>query len=263
MVLFQRPGAAPPTPWDVGAQEWAEVMLWLVAFIGIIWGFFLIVSYINTRKRHHLLWGASFSIMWIVFHQVIVTDKYDIMFGPYIAMMLAFIPGLLAAGLLMAVFNEKKIIGNLFALAVLIMAGLIALFKFDPFSWIGNAAEFEVTYNLPRVIEHVPSMLVMALHIPSALIIVVLPIYTTIKNQTRWPAIFMSIGGIVFGVVGFILTLVMSGVFEPYIPIDYRYVVMALFPMFLIVSVLCFAFGTIMPAKWNFGIPGIEFEERA
>jgi len=266
MVLFQPP-PSDPTPWDVGEQRFAETFLWIVAIIGIIWAFLLIVSYINTRKRHHLLWGASFSIMWIAFHQVIAAGDYEIMLGPVMSAMLAFIPGLLAAGLLMVVFSEKKIIGNLYALFVLIMAGLIALFKFDPFYWIADGEEFEILWGLPQVIGSVPGILVMVLHIPSALLIVILPLYTIIKKQTRWPAIFMTIGGLLFGAVGLLLVLVtMTPMFDDLLAattIDFRFAVMGLFSIFLLVSVLAFSFGTLIPAKWNFDIPGIEFEDRA
>ena len=255
MVLFQPP-SGPASPFDVGEQRFAETFLWIVAIIGIIWGFLLIISYINTRKRHHLLWGASFSIMWIAFHQVIAAGDYSIMLGPVMALMLGFIPGLLAAGLLMAVFDDKQIIGNLFALFALIMGILIALFKFDPFGWVADAVALVPEAAL------IPSILVMVLHVPSALVIVVLPLITTIKKQTRWPALLMTVGGILFGIVGLLLSLVVTEV-VPITPIDYRFVIMALFSVFLLLSGICFAFGTLIPAKWNFDIPGIEFEERA
>ena len=258
MVLFQPP-SGPASPFDVGEQRFAETFIWIVAIIGIIWGFLLIVSYINTRKRHHLLWGASFSIMWIAFHQVIASGDYSIMLGPVMALMLGFIPGLLAAGLLMAVF-EQKIIGNLYALFALIMGILIALLKFDPFDWIADAAALDPAAAL------IPSILVMVLHVPSAIVIVVLPLLTTIKKQTRWPALLMTVGGILFGVVGLLLSLVVTDFFEPALlltGIDYRFAVMGLFSIFLLLAGLCFAFGTIIPAKWNFEVPGIEFEERA
>jgi len=255
MVLFQPP-SGPASPFDVGEQRYAETFIWITAVIGIIWAFLLIMSYIQTRKRHHLLWGASFAVMWIAFHQVIASGDYSIMLGPVMALMLGFIPGLLAAGLLMAVFDNKKIIGNLYALFVLIMGILIALFKFDPFYWVEDAAALDPAAAL------IPSIMVMVMHIPSALLIVVLPLITTIKKQTRWPALLMTVGGILFGIVGLLLSLVVTEV-VPITPIDYRFVIMALFSVFLLLSGICFAFGTLIPAKWNFDIPGIEFEERA
>ena len=259
MVLFQPP-SGPASPFDVGEQRFAETFLWIVAIIGIIWGFLLIVSYINTRKRHHLLWGASFSIMWVAFHQVIASGDYSIMLGPVMAAMLAFIPGLLAAGLLMVVFDNVKLIGMLYALFALIMAILIALFKFDPFYWVETAAAIDPAAEL------IPSILVIVLHVPSALVIVVLPIITMIKKETRWPAIFMTLGGLLFGAVGVAMSLVVTGVFDPILlltGIDYRFAIMGLFSILLLLAVLCFTFGTIIPAKWNFDIPGIEFEDRA
>jgi len=195
--------------------------------------------------------------MWIAFHQVIAAGDYSIMLGPVMALMLGFIPGLLAAGLLMAVFEDTKILGNLYALFALIMGIVIAFLKFDPTGALGDAAAIDPAVAL------LPSIMVMVLHIPSALIIVVLPLITTIKKQTRWPALLMTVGGILFGVVGLLLSLVVTDFFEPYAPIDLRYVVMGLFSIFLLLASICFAFGTLIPAKWNFDIPGIEFEERA
>ena len=252
MVLFQPP-SGPSSPFDVGEYQWASTLLWITSIIGIIWGFLLIVSYINTRKRHHLVWGASFSIIWIGFHQVISMANFEVMITDgFMAAMFAFIPGLLAAGLLMAVFSDKKIIGNLYALFALIMAIAIGFAKFDPFQLL-DAAPF------------VPSIIVVSLHIPSALIIVILPLLTTLKKETRWPALFMTIGGILFGLVGGLLSLVLTGVvgFDPVTGIDWRYAVMGSFSIILLFAALAFMLGTIIPAKWNFEIPGIEFEERA
>ena len=259
MVLFQPP-SGPASPFDVGEQRFAETFLWIVAIIGIIWGFLLIIQYINTRKTHHLLWGSSFAIMWIAFHQVIAAGDYSILLGPVMAAMLAFIPGLLAAGLLMVVFDNIKLIGKLYALFALIMAIVIALLKFDPFYWISTAAAIDPAAEL------IPSFVVIALHVPSALVIVVLPLITMIKKETRWPAIFMTLGGLLFGAIGLAMSLVVMDVFAPVLlltGIDYRFAIMGLFSILLLLAVLCFTFGTIIPAKWNFDIPGIEFEERA
>ena len=142
------------------------------------------------------------------------------------------------------------------------MGILIALFKFDPFFWISNGVALEEALDLPRVVGSIPGVLVMVLHIPSALLIVALPLITTIKKETRWPALLMTVGGILFGIVGILMALVETDV-VPVTPIDYRFAIMGLFSILLLLSVMCFTFGTIIPAKWNFDIPGIEFEDRA
>jgi hypothetical protein len=256
MVLFQPP-SGPPDPWDVGEYQWASLLLWIVCIVGIIWGFLLIVSYINTRKRHYLLWGASFSLIFIGFHQVIGTSDYGILLDGFMAAMLAFIPGLLAAGLLMAAYKDKKF-GDYYALFALIMAILIGIFKFDPFYWI--TAETAL----------VPTSMVMILHIPSGLLLVIVPILTTFKSKTtRWPALFISIGGLLFGLVGFSLSLATSGYLAMIelttgVPADWAlFVIFGLFPIFLLFAGLAWALGTLIPSLWNFEIPGVEFEERA
>ncbi len=255
MVLFQPP-SGPANPFDVGEYRWAELLLWITAIIGIIWGILLLFDYINTRKRHHLLWAASFSMTWIGFHQVISTGDFALLLDPFMSALLAFIPGLLAAGLLMAIFSEKKVLGNLYALFALLMAVAIGMAKFDPFM---------VLDPLPLV----ATSLVMVLHIPSGLIIIILPLYTTIKKETRWPALFMTIGGILFALVGVLLAIVTTGIIdaialETGVPAEWAlFVLFGLFPIILVFAFLGFALGTLIPAKWNFDIPGVEFEERA
>jgi len=254
MVLFQ-PASGPSSPFDVGEYQWASTFLWIVAIVSIIWGFLLIVDYINTRKRHHLLWGASFSIIWIGFHQVISTGDFSILLEGFMASMLAFIPGLLAAGLIMAVYKDKKW-GDYYALYVLVMAILIGMAKFDPFYWFATA-------------PWAPSVFVMLLHIPSGLAILILPILTTfMSKETRWPALFVSIGGLLWGLVGLLLVLVtlFEGMFIDLIAvttIDYRYVIFGSFSIILLFVAIFWALGTIIPSMWNFEVPGVEFEERA
>jgi len=255
MVLFQPP-SGPANPWDVGEYRWAELLIWIVAIIGIIWGVLLLFDYINKRKRHHLLWAASFSMTWIGFHQVISTGTFATLLDPFMSVMLAFIPGLFAAGLLMAIFSEKKLFGDLYALFVLLMAIAIGMAKFDPFM---------VLDDLPLV----ATSLVMVLHIPSGLLIIILPLYTTFKKETRWPALFMTIGGILFSLVGALIAVVTTGIIDAIalatgVPADWAlFVLFGLFPIILIFAFLGFALGTLIPAKWNFDIPGVEFEERA
>lgn len=246
MVLFQPP-TTDPTPFDVGEYRWAPILLWIVAIVGIVWGFLLIVDYINQRKKHYLLWGASFSIMWIAFHQVISSGDYNILLNGFMSTMLAFVPGLLAAGLIMAVYKDKKW-GDYYALFVLVAAILIGIFKFDPFYWFTDT---------PIAV----SIMVMVLHIPSAIALIVIPIMTTLETkETRWPAEFLSIGGLLMGFIGFLLALATTGA----ITVEANlFFIFGLFPIILLFAVLAFALGTLIPAKWNFEIPGIEFEERA
>ncbi|MHA1478419.1 MAG: hypothetical protein ACTSPU_09500 [Promethearchaeota archaeon] len=255
MVLFQPP-SGPANPWDVGEYRWAELLIWIVAIIGIIWGVLLLFEYINKRKRHHLVWAASFSLVWIGFHQVISTGTFATLLDPFLSAILAFIPGLLAAGLLMSVFSEKKLLGELYALFALLVAIGIGMAKFDPFMVLDDLPLFGTS-------------MVMLLHIPSGLILIILPLYTTIKKETRWPALFMTIGGILFSLVGALIAIATTGILdaialETGVPADWAlFVLFGLFPIFLVFAYLAFALGTLIPAKWNFDIPGVEFEERA
>ena len=52
------------------------------------------------------------------------------------------------------------------------------------------------------------SAIVMIAHIPSSLLIILLPIYTTYKTkETDWKALLLSIGGIVVSIAGMLLAL--------------------------------------------------------
>ena len=197
--MILQPPSSYQGPLYIDNYEWSGSILWITAVAALIFGIFMLVAYINKRRIEHLLWSIAFCGIWIVFHQVIANGYYTLLIEPEMSGLLdpifivlsSITPGLIAAGLIYAVFDDKKI-GNLYLGFVSFMAIVIFIAKIDP--------SFELNWEPMDLIE---SIAVMVLHVPSGLAILLLPI---LKNPDR-RGILMSIGGVLLGVVGIILAV--------------------------------------------------------
>ncbi|MFX0135739.1 MAG: hypothetical protein ACFFDN_19000 [Candidatus Hodarchaeota archaeon] len=256
MVLFQ-PAAA--TVWDFGYYfglgEPFEIIFWIVAIIGAIFALFLLSSYLNTRKREHFYWGMSFALLFIVTHLSVNATSFAKFLEPVPAALSALMVGLFAVGLYKNVYPEKKM-GKYLLYYVLIMSVAIMIFKIPA---IGTPAAFPLA-PVQLVPSWVAPILVMALHIPSAILIVFLPLRT--RDESGKSALVMSIAGVLMGLVGVLLALAtMVGLFLPLFTEDlFLEIIFTAFPFIYLGAGICFAWGTFIPKKWNFTIPGIELE---
>ena len=252
MVLFQPP-STPPTVWEFSYYDWGEaidIVLWINAIISIFFALFLLASYFNTRKTEHLYWGISFALLWINTHQAITAGTYAYFLEPVPAAFFGLVVGLFAVGLFKNVKPEKEKLGNYLLYYVIIMAVAIGFVKND--YWGVESYGFAL---LPAIV--VP-IVVMALHIPSAILIIWLPFQT--RDENGKSALVMTIAGVLMGVVGILLTLttVIGGVFAGD---DYLFIVLAAFPFVYFVAIGAFAWGTFVPKRWSFDIAGIELED--
>ena len=277
MVLFQ-PGAD-PTVWDFswygGIGNLFDIVFWIVAIISIVFALFLLASYLNERKPAHFYWGISFAILYINTHVVIFSGTFATFLDQVPAVLSALMIGLFAVGLFKNVKPEKDKMGDYLLYYVLIMSLVIGFFKG---AYLG----------LPAIVAPI---LVMALHIPSAILIIWLPLKTRSENgksvfALTTAAVLMSLVGILLviavplaadlavmaaayadAVDAEILTpaelLVLKGILDVFQaqvdaflePIFYA------FPFVYLGAGLCFAWGIFVPKRWNFAIAGIELED--
>ena len=246
MVLFQPAG--PATVWDFsyyfGSGNAAKIVLWISAIIGIVFALFLLASYLNTRKKEHLYWGIAFALLWINTHIAIAGGSYAYFLQEVPATFSALMVGLFAVGLWVNVKPEKEKIGNYILIYVIVMALAIGFFKQET-----------VTIVLGTSAILVP-ILVMALHIPMAILIIWLPLQT--RDENGKAALAMTIAGVLMSIVGILLALATLGIVagDAYLEIVFN-----LFPFVYLLANLAFAWGTFVPKRWGFSIAGIELED--
>jgi len=270
MVLLQPPSGPPPGPWEFGFDgypnsQMIEVTLWIGAIISVIFALLLLASYFNSRKPEHFLWGISFALLWINLHQAIPRGDFEFFLNPVPAAFAALTLGLFAVGLWKNVKPEQKLIGNLLLLYVVCMSVAILVLKNQN---IGTP----YTYGYQWIPTWVTSVLVLALHIPSAFLIVYLPL---LARQENGPSTYaMTVAGLIMGHVGLLIGLsTLFGYSFPYdaqtmvvVPnnytlVGYLFIVLSIFPFALLFAILAFAWGTFVPKRWRFDIAGIELED--
>ncbi|MHA1241389.1 MAG: hypothetical protein ACTSQU_11445 [Promethearchaeota archaeon] len=246
MVLFQPAG--PATVWEFGyyfgSGNAAKIVLWISAIIGIVFALFLLASYLNTRKREHLYWGIAFALLWINVHIAIAGGSYAYFLQEVPATFFALMVGLFAVGLWVNVKPEKEKIGNYLLLYVIAMSLAIGFFKQETVI---------IVLGTPAIL--VP-ILVMALHIPMAILIIWLPLQT--RDENGKAALAMTIAGALMSIVGILLALATLGILATD---AYLEVVFNLFPFVFLLANLAFAWGTFVPKRWGFSIAGIELED--
>jgi len=269
MVLFQPPSGPPPGPWEFGFEgypnsQMIEVTMWIGAIISLIFALLLLVSYFNNRKPEHFFWGIAFALLWINLHLLIPLGDFEYLLNPVPAAFSALTVGLFAVGLFKNVKPEMKLIGNLLLAYVVGMSVTIMVLKNNLFG---------VEYFGTRLIDPIYiSIVVMALHIPSAALLVLLPIMTRQENgRSTWA---MVIAGAIMGLVGLLIGL--SALFGYTYPYDgpqmvvylndytlvgYLFIVLSILPFALTFAIIAFAWGTFVPKRWGFDIAGIELVE--
>jgi len=248
MVLFA-------TPWDFSfyfsSGNAQKIVLWLSAIIGLFFALFLLASYLNTRKTEHFYWGISFALLWINTHIAIAGGSYAYWLDPVPATFSALSVGLFAVGLFVNVKPEKEKIGKILLLYVVAMSLLIGVFKLPYVATLN--------YGWSALPSYAITIAVMALHIPSAILIIWLPLQTREENGKS--ALMMSLAGILMSLVGLLLALATLDVFTGYTLVGYLFIIFSLFPFVYLIANVAFAWGTFVPKRWNFAIAGIELED--
>ena len=211
----------------------AVILLLITGIAAILFALFMVLDFLKNKKIHHLLWALSFIVLFVAGIVLVLTNDYSLLLSPIVAALAALLPGGIAAGLIFVVFEEKsKLYGYIYLVFILVMVVLIGITK---------------TVGSPGA-----SATVMVAHIPSGLLIILLPIYTTYKSKdTDWKALLISIGGIVVSIAGLLLALFSIGAVDIVL-------ILTLLPYVLLLTALFLALGMLLPEKWGFAIPGIK-----
>lgn len=273
--MILQPSSGPFDPFSIGNWRWSESLLWITGFAVLIFGILLLVDAINNKKVHHAIWAIALIGEWIVLHALIVDGSYLKLLEPGVAgvldpiflVMSSFVPPLIAAGVLYATFKDDQKIPNIFMIFVLCMIPVIVVAKLDPTNGQYAGMEWFETAS------------VMLLHIPTGLILIIIPIMKTDDRN----ALLVVIGGVLMSLVGVILVVLTS--LQDYLasipPLyitqelvssfwlnfngEYGFVdiILSTVPFIILGAMLCFALGMLLTKEWAFNVPGIEFEERA
>jgi hypothetical protein len=257
---------------EVGNFRWSEMLFWITLVFVLAFGLLLFVAYMNDRNQSHLLWSvAFFGIVAVIYNVLMYTNASsagrgqptivnymgdyallmwpDMQQIPYVIInaLMYMTPGLIAAGLLLATFEDKKY-GNLLLMFNGIMVPIIMVLMVDP----TNGANADI--------GAFASLAVIILHTPSYLAIILLPI---LRNQEEKEGYLVSVAGLIMAVCGIIFVVM---VFNPYALsqleggfVDTFFMV---YPFLMMGAIVFLAFGILIPKKWSFSIPGVEFAER-
>ena len=245
-MLFQYPSGQP-------GSGVADILIWIMIVVAAVAAFFLLVEYINTHQTHHLLWAGAFIGIWIVFHQVTLLGTFGVAMDSLGAGISVFSSGAIATGLLYAVFGkEKKLLGRIpigmaWLIVTLIMSVVVGLFGLSIIrsTWFSDG----LPYWPVAVIE-------MIVYTANAVIIVGLPIYTTLKTkETEKSAYIISAGGLLWTIAGIFWSLMYT------IGDDLAVILVTILVYPIVFGTFCYVFGMLYEKKWRFDIPGIEFED--
>jgi len=165
---------------------------------------------------------------------------------PVNAAFFALTVGLFAVGLWKNVKPEKDKIGNYLLYYVIVMSIAIGFFKNE---------NMITLLDTPAML--VP-ILVMALHIPSAILIIWLPLQT--RDENGKAALALPIAGILMSLVGVLLAVATLDILTGVYLTGFIYVVLSVFPFVYLLAIMGFAWGTFVPKRWAFDIAGIELE---
>ena len=247
----------------------ANALLWVVLIVAVVFAFFLLVEYLNTHNNYHLLWAMSFIATFILYHLVANNGTFGVLNDSLTAGFSIFIPGAIAAGLLYAMYGkEKKLFGKfsyggVYSVAVVVMFVVVSMLALP---YLMRAVYDGVSGDY----SYWALSLVMIFNLVNALVIIILPIYTTMKGDTTNKAYMMAAGGILYTIGGIFLALIFAQApdlfSEPYNTANYMFRLMIAMMQntvvyFLAGGTLLYAFGMLYGEKWRFNIPGIDFGE--
>ncbi len=218
----------------------AVLILLITGVVALIFTIFMVLDYLKNKKIFHLLWALAFFVVFAAGVLLVLFDDFELLMTPIVSVLAAFIPGGIAGGLYFSsIFDEEKSkkFGTIFVIYVAVGAVLIGLTK-------------AVT-----ALNGLTTAIVMLVHIPSSLSMIILPILTFKKENTKWTALLVSIGGFIMSIAGVLLAFLVTGN-----PILDATQIFGLLPILLLLVAACFAFGFLLTKKWTFAVPLINIE---
>ena len=252
-MIFQAPTSF--NPWSIATYRWSEPILWICAISALFFGLFLFASYLKNRKKNLLLWTFAVLGIWIFYHQLIASGTWTMLvgsfttslFGLYTAMLLALIPGLLAAGLC---YDKDKKFGMIYTLYVLVLS-VVYLFMLC-------APNIGLIDDAP-LIGFIALMLV---QIPSAVLLIALPI---MKEGKFFPKFWITVGGVFMLTANIMLAIIpiMVTIGAPMTLLDGGGIdlILMIVPFFIGISMLSLFYGIIGTKDYGFDVAHVEFEE--
>ncbi|MHA1718221.1 MAG: hypothetical protein ACTSWX_11105 [Promethearchaeota archaeon] len=218
---------------------YAVILLLITGVAALLFSVFMLLDFLKNKKMNHILWAIAFFVLFAAGVILVIGRNYELLLSWPVSVLGVFIPGGIAAGLFYSsVFDEEK--SKKYGMAYLIFVGvgavLILLTKTIT-AWAGLA-----------------KWAVMLVHIPSGLIMMILPFLVYKKNTTEWTPLLASIGGAVMSLAGILLAMVISGVDA------LAGFVFGALPVLLLIVAVCLAFGFVLTKQWTFAFPFIKVE---
>jgi hypothetical protein len=171
--------------------------------------------------------------------------------GNVVAGLLYLIPALIASSLWFTSFKDRKY-GNLFSTFAIVMCIATLMLKLGtPWKYLGVS-------EAPAVAE----LLALITLVPCYLSIIILPLLKIeegkVSLEVYGPSLLISIGGLIAGVFGLILSIISWLEYAPDTFIEGSF---SAFPFILLASMLFSLFGYLLHKDLGIVIPGVEFEE--
>ena len=215
------------------------LVLLLVGVVAIILALLLFKEYMASKKPFHLAWAISFLVLFISGVLIILLGwEETILNTPLVPPVAALIPACLAIGLVFAVWPDK-IYGLLYTLYCVVLIAVLTLIQLE---------------FLPMA--DMKSMVLMATHAVSGLIITFLPLYTAfVSKDTEWTAAFFGIGGLLISFGGVLLAFATVPGMTAILTITE---IFAVLPWLLLIVGVLFVLGIGLPDKWKVEIPIIS-----
>ena len=199
-----------------------DILFGLTSGISFAVSLILLVRLAGPRRIEMAFWAASFAILFIVTAGVAI-NGLAFLSQPLVGPVASLMPGFLAAGLLWA---WRRRAGSYYARYII--------------------ATFAVLLAA-NLTSGAPVLLFVALvHVPSGLVVFLLPIYLVLTRKNRSSGILVGLGGLLIGVGGMALATLSAGV--PLLPEDVVLTLLA--PIFLAMSVL-FGIGLLSTPGWG------------
>ena len=206
------------------------IILLITGVVALIMGIILLYNYVKHKNLYHLLWSISFLVLFVAGALIILID-FTILNEPLIRIVAVLIPACLAIGLIYAVWQEKNYWWY-YGIYILVFLVILVLVEYVP------------------GFENFRSYSIMALHVPSGLILVLVPAYTAYTNQTEYTSLFYSAGGLAISIGGILLAFLKLGS-----PILDQNQIFAVLPTLLLIVGVLFVLGIILPEKWKVELP--------
>ncbi len=211
------------------------IVLLVVGVVAIVLALLLLKEYLVSKKPYHLAWAISFLVLFVSGVIIILLGWADAIGHELVPPVAALIPAGLAVGLLYAVFDDTQY-GLFYTIYALIVIALLTVIKL-------GILELDIA-----------SMVIMAIHIPSGLIISFLPLYTVYTKETEWTSAFFGIGGLLISFGGVLLAMATVGSGNE----DLLNLVFDVLPYLLLIVGVLFVLGIGLPKKWKVDIPVIS-----